>query len=283
MRGRDGDETRALSPARAGGNPVDATRLCRPLPSGKPNRLRTGPQGSAREQDPEATRLYRSGALTALLETERPKPRQVRQARQVSSGPSGLPPTVIGDLDRVEVVEEPIAIEPRRPARRPTSRARLRSSVVLLGLSLATLCFLFWILVGERGQTPQMRPARPQAGPPRSEDDGSGSVTTSGEGKTPPATGKRAEPTGEEPPVEPADDDRDVGGEERETGGEEKAAVALLLQGRYADALASYETLADRYPGQPVYGTVARLLRRRIAERCSQHPASMEEQCDGSR
>jgi hypothetical protein len=85
--------------------------------------------------------------------------------------------------------------------------------------------------------------------------------------------------TGTTPPKRLPDDDRSGGGNGRETGEENRAAVDLLLAGRNAEALARYEILALKYPGHPVYGAIARLLRRQIAERCGQHPASMEEQC----
>ena len=283
MRGRDGKKARALDPARADGIPVDATLLCWPMLNKRANGPGTGPQEPAGGQDPEATGLYRPGALAALLETERPKPRPEAKGRRGKAERSGLAPMVIGDLDHLEVAEGPIAVKPRSAVRRGTSRARVRSLAALLGLGIATLCWRFWSPASERESTSQVQQARPQAGPARQKDDERGSQAASGERITRLATGKRGEPPGKEPTTGPADDSRRVTSQGQETGEEIRAAVDLLLEGRNADALALYETLADRYPEQPVYGAIARLLSRRMAEHCRQHSASMEEQCVKSR
>jgi hypothetical protein len=47
-------------------------------------------------------------------------------------------------------------------------------------------------------------------------------------------------------------------------------AVSHLLSGRHAEASAAYEVLATRYPGEPVYSAIAKILRRRLNPACKQ-------------
>ena len=42
----------------------------------------------------------------------------------------------------------------------------------------------------------------------------------------------------------------------------------LLLAGRQREALAVYDELARRYPEQPGYAAIVKILKRRLVERC---------------
>lgn len=258
------------------------TRVCRPLSSGNKPRA----DGAGCGEGGEATRLYRSGELTALLEpNSKPIPSFFPRAMPGrGDGPiaSGLPRTEIAAPGvNVQMQSLVSARLDRNPAvfRRGSFERR---SIVLLVLGVATVSFLIWSFTGAQESIPQestrtRSPLSPHAPEsleraqdvsPLARADWTDSVP----GNSASATAARSGPN-----LDP--DASGVGQDDKQQSVDEREAVDLLIEGRHAEALVLYERLVTENPKQPVYAALVDLLTRQIGERCAERPYSSDELC----
>jgi hypothetical protein len=253
------------------------TRVCRPPSSGKKAR----PDRTGCGKDGEATRLYRSGELTGLLEPDsKPIPSSFPRATPGSGEEpiaSGLPRTEIAAPGvNVQMQSLVSARLDRNPAVfRPGSFER--RSIVLLVVGVATFSFLFWSFRSARGPTPIHPSISPQAaGRP----DGVSKPSPPGKtDRTNSIPGSAADTAAARPESSPASDASGVAQDDEERAVDEREAVDLLIEGRRVEALVSYQRLAAANPAQPAYAALVDLLTRQIGERCAERAYSSDERC----
>jgi hypothetical protein len=287
------------------------TRVCRPVKVGitpRSGQANPGEKG-------EATRLYRPGALTALLKKVRSGSDAAGQERRHEPGRPGMPPTGITLADGDQAAGKLFGLRLGRKPARTGRRGCSRRSILLLVLAAVAVSFPVWRFLDGRRPTPpptdllpaarsrreRARSARPLpeaiascdqprgAGPARAGRHGAAgasrvptraSTETSGwhEGRARLAARPASDSVGRANASRafPAAPCRPA---RAPRDANSITAVDLLIEGRHREALVLYEQLAAGNSGQPAYPVIADLLRRRIGERCAGRLSGADRPC----
>lgn len=190
----------------------------------------------------EATRI--EVAVPSVASRDRPGRRP--GSPQLGAAASGVMPIPVAPVappphEVARPLETTDHVELRQPARRSTLLVALALGAFAFVSAVSLAIGVWWWLSGDEPQalatTPETAPPRPA--PPR-----------------PPPL-----PAGRLPEVPPVVAPPPVAGESSELA----RAVALVAEGRSAEAALAYETLAGGHPEHPEYALVARALRARGA------------------
>jgi hypothetical protein len=213
--------------------PKDCSPVKQPLTeSALPTRFLRMPALRARVSSAAepATRKYGAAELAGLLA---PAPRSAPLA----------PPSRAAAVNTV-LAERPLSRRPRKAPRLLSRAVRPRWLLLIAAPLVGAALTLFGLSLAAR---------RPHALPPHT---ASGPATHSGPTASAVAKAGAAAPTVND--VRPATPSNVT----------TERATAALAEGRYADALGAYRSLARRQPQRDAYAVIARILERRLQARC---------------